>query len=420
MADTGVKRRGTEGTNRLWTKNFTIITAGTVVSRLGSAISGFATGLLVLDYTQSTFYYALYMVLYTLPQIVMPTLAGPFIDKFSRRKTIYTLDFCSALLYAVFAAVILTDNLNYGLLVAGCMLLGAINSVYMVAYDSFYPMLITEGNYTKAYSISSTLDSMTMLMVPVSVFLYNLVGIGPLFLIDMVSFLIAAVFETQIKVEEAYIKKEEEAFGFRQYRQTFEEGVRYLKAERGLAIITVYFMITMFADGASSVIGLPWFRETYANGEYIYLLVMGCTLLGRLIGGAVHYKFKFPTEKKFLIALFVYASISIFDGVYLFMPVPVMMALRFFCGILGVTSYNIRISATQSYVPDGRKGRFNGIFGMSMTFGMLLGEFFSGVLAELMDKRLVILLFMSFNFAAVWLVMYRGKQDVKEIYNREA
>ena len=49
MADTGVKQQRTEETNRLWTKNFTIITAGTVVSRLGSAISGFATGLLVLD-----------------------------------------------------------------------------------------------------------------------------------------------------------------------------------------------------------------------------------------------------------------------------------------------------------------------------------------------------------------------------------
>lgn len=420
MADTGVKGQKTERGNPLWTKNFTIITAGTVVSRLGSAISGFATGLLVLDYTQSTFYYALYMVLYTLPQIVMPTLAGPFIDKFSRRKTIYTLDFCSAALYALFAAVILTDRLNYGLLVGGCVLLGAISSVYMVAYDSFYPMLISEGNYTKAYSISSTLDSMTMLMVPVSVFLYNLVGIGPLFLIDMVSFLLAAVFETQIKVEETYVKKEGEAFGLRQYRQTFEEGIRYLKSERGLAIITLYFAVTMFADGANSVIGLPWFRETYTNGEYIYLLVMGCTLLGRLIGGAVHYKFKFPTEKKFVIALFVYASISIFDGIYLFVPVPVMMALRFLCGILGVTSYNIRISATQSYVPDERKGRFNGIFGMAMTFGMLLGEFFSGVLAEVMDKRMVIPLFMAINFAAVWLVMYRGRRHVKVIYNREA
>ena len=43
--------------NPLWTKNFIIITVGTIISRIGSAIAGFATGLLILDYTESTFLY---------------------------------------------------------------------------------------------------------------------------------------------------------------------------------------------------------------------------------------------------------------------------------------------------------------------------------------------------------------------------
>ena len=86
------------GKNKLWTKNFTIITLGTVVSMLGNAISGFAIGLLVLDYTQSTFLFALFMVVYNLPKIIMPLVAGPYLDRFSRAKVIYTLDFISAFL----------------------------------------------------------------------------------------------------------------------------------------------------------------------------------------------------------------------------------------------------------------------------------------------------------------------------------
>lgn len=42
-------------------------------------------------------------------------------------------------------------------------------------------------------------------------------------------------------------------------------------------------------------------------------------------------------------------------------------------GILGVTSYTIRISATQSYVPDEKKGRFNGAFNMLNTVGSFTG-----------------------------------------------
>ena len=66
----------------LWTRDFTIITLGTVVSMFGSAVSGFAIGLLVLDYTSSVFLYALFMVCYSLPRIVLPLLAGPYLDRF--------------------------------------------------------------------------------------------------------------------------------------------------------------------------------------------------------------------------------------------------------------------------------------------------------------------------------------------------
>ena len=59
----------------LWTRDFTIITLGSVVSMLGSVLAGFAMSLLVLDYTGSTFYYALYNIIYFLPQVVMPALS---------------------------------------------------------------------------------------------------------------------------------------------------------------------------------------------------------------------------------------------------------------------------------------------------------------------------------------------------------
>ena len=97
-----------------------------------------------------------------------------------------------------------------------------------------------------------------------------------------------------------------------------------------------------------------------------------------------------------------------------------MMALCFVQGILGVTSYNIRISATQSYVPDEKKGRFNGIFQMPMTAGMLAGEFLSGVLSEFVSQRVVL---GSFDFVCIIgaiLIIGGNKRHVEKIYNRQA
>lgn len=410
----------TEENNGLWTKNFTLITLGTAVSMLGNSIASFALGLLVLDYTGSTFLYALYAVTYNLPQMVVPTLAGPFLDKYSRRKTIYTLDFISAALYGIFAWLILGGHFNYGFLILGCILIGTIDSIYQVAFESFYPMLISEGNYTKAYSIQSTLESMATFIVPVSAFLYNLIGIAPLFLINMATFFIAAVMETRIKKEETYVKKEEETFGLAQYKRAFSEGTHYLQQERGLRAITLYFMVSAFAGGAFHTMVLPYFKLNFDYGEYVYMFTMGWMMVGRLIGGAVHYRLNLPVNKKFSIALTVYISLALVDGIMLYLPSDIIMILCFVDGILGVTSYNIRISATQSYVPDERKGRFNGIFEMALTAGTLSGQLFSGILTLFLPERAVISGFMLLNFMAAILIMGRNGKSVKKIYNRRA
>ena len=69
--------------NKLWTKDFTTITLGSVVSMMGNSIAGFAMSLFVLDYMESTLLYAIYIFLYTLPQIAAPIISGPLMDRFS-------------------------------------------------------------------------------------------------------------------------------------------------------------------------------------------------------------------------------------------------------------------------------------------------------------------------------------------------
>ena len=90
-------------TPSLWTRDFTIITAGTVVSMFGNAMADFAMSLMVLDISKSTMLYAVYLAMYTIPQIIMPIFSGAILDRYSRKKTIYTLDFISAGLYLVMA-----------------------------------------------------------------------------------------------------------------------------------------------------------------------------------------------------------------------------------------------------------------------------------------------------------------------------
>ena len=405
----------------LWTRDFTIITLGSVISMFGNALAGFAISLFVLDYTNTPLYYAVFVFLYTLPQLAAPLIAGPLMDRFSRRRTIYSLDFLSAGLYLAIALVLHLGRMPFWCLALFTFLIGTVHSTYQVAYQSFYPMLITEGNFSRAYSIAGTLETLSAVMVPVSLFLYQRFGLAPLLLGNGCCFLGAALCEMRISdVEKEKGPGSEEPYSFSAYWADAKEGVRYLWGEKGLLCITLYFVFLSFAGGAEGVVTLPYFRSAFENGEWVYMTTWGFMVLGRGLGGLLQYKIRYPAAIKYALALGVYCVVNTLQGSYLFLPVNGMRVACFLLGILGVTSYTIRSSATQSYVPHDKKGRFNGAFIMLTTSGSLLGEALAGGCTTFLPMRAILAIFMGVALLAALIIIGGGRKHVKPLYNREA
>lgn len=414
----------------LWTRDFTIITLGSVVSMVGNSLSGFALSMMVLDYTGSTFLYSLFIVCFQLPMLVCPILAGPYLDRMSRKKVIYRLDFLSAGIYFSLFLLLRGGWFSYPLLLGGCVLVGAINSVYSVAYESFYPNLITEGNFSKAYSISSMLWPLAAMSTPIAALVYDRMGSAvPLFAFNALCFLIAACFERTIRYQETHMDKAPPADGMgaaKRFGRDLKEGLSYIAGEKGLLVITLYFMVSGFSDNGAGSLYLPFFRNNAAlfaawplTAVTLYTIVSNFSVAGRFLGGLIHYRIKFPTQKKFAIAFTVYLTVTLLEGTLLYMPIPLMAIAFFFYGLLGVTSYNIRIAATQSYIPDTKRARFNGTFQMLCSLGGVLGTLLAGSLAEVMPERRVVLILSAITLCAAWLLMFRGRKAVAAIYNRE-
>ena len=96
------------------------------------------------------------------------------------------------------------------------------------------------------------------------------------------------------------------------------------------------------------------------------------------------------------------------------------MAFLLLCtGFMGITSYTIRTSSTQSYVPDEMKGRFNGACNMLNTAGALAGEMTAGILADIISGRIVLMAFMLINALAAVILIGKNKKDIAPIYNTQ-
>ena len=414
----------------LWTWDFTIITAGSVVSLIGGVLSSFAMSIMVLDYTGSVFLYALFNAAYQIPMLACPVLAGPWLDRASRKQTICRLDFLSAGLFGALALLLGAGWFSFPALLCVNLLRGAIDSVYLVAYDSLYPNLVDPGNLSRAYAISGMIQSVMMMAYPLGALAYEVLGgVEPLFAVNAVCFLTAACFETRIRHVETHMADAPPADGagaLKRFRQDLREGLDYIAGEKGLLAVTLYFMCSNFAGGGARELYLPFFRSHAAlfaawpvAAVTLYAIVSTFTEAGRGAGGLIQYRIKLPARKKFAVAMAVYALINVIEGGVLFLPVPLMALAFFLDGLLAVTSYNIRIAATQSYLPDGKRARFNGTFQMATSLGSLCGTLAAGSLAERLPERAVILLFSGVGLAAAWLLIFRRRREVSAIYNQE-
>jgi MFS family permease len=417
--DTDLQKAGKKTSSGLWTKDFTTITAGSAVSMLGNAMAGFAVSLFVLDYTGTPALYAVYLFLNTLPQLAAPLLAGPLMDRFSRRKTIYLLDFAASALYIVVGLLVFLDCFNFLLLAVFTLLIGAINSTYQVAFSSFYPLLISPGNFSKAYSVSSTLQTLSYVMIAAATFLYRAFGIAPLLLTNGLCFFIAALFETRISDVESRCARPASPYRLSGFLSDSREGFRYLRREKGLLIITLAFSLCSLAWGASSVLTLPWFRANRPSGELAYMKVWGFMVIGRVLGNLLQYKWRRPASQKFDIAMACCLLGLALEGSYLFAPVSVMQLLCFLIGIFNGCSNNTRVSATQSYVPAEKQGRFNGAVLTLSTVGTLSGELLAGAALSLFSMRDALALLMGAAAVLVLLLLCLGRRAVRPIYNRE-
>lgn len=404
--------------NTLWTKNFTIITLGTVISAIGGVAMGFALSFVVFDNTGSTLMMALFAAASSLPGIILPVLLSPYLDNFRRKPVIVGLDYLSAVIYLLFGSYLLKHSFSLPLYLLFSLACGSIGSVYNLAYDSLYPNLIPEGFAQKGYTVSGMLyPTVTMVMTPVASILYTRLGLGVLCIGEGLLLAAAASVETRIKVEE--YTKPGGKFSFGDYIGDFKEGFRYLKKEKGLLRIYGYMPITQGISQATEPLIRAWFRTAPGLNLTMYALFTTAEFIGRTIGGLVHYKFEIPPEKRFSLAYLVYVTYNIMDTVLLWLGFPLMLVNRGICGFLGINSATLRASSVQNYLPDNMRAKVNAVFNMLYALVPTLLTLAVGALGEVMDYRLCVTLVSAAGLLPCYLIMWRGREDVKKVYNRK-
>lgn len=407
----------------LWTRNFTIITLGTLISAIGGTAMNLALSLVVFDQTASTWLSGIFAAASLLPGMTLPLFLAPVLDRCNRKRVIVGLDYLMGTLYLVFLLVIRRIGFQYGAYVAFSFVGGCIGAVYSLTYECWYPDLIPRGMEQKGYAVSSMIYPLTTTLVtPWAALVYSRWGVEVIFLAEGVLLLTAASFEACIRWkpaprEPAVRRPVLQRAG--QYLHDMTEGFRYLKREAGIRNIYSYMALTNAAGNGSHLMIMAHFQSSSALTTTMYSLLTSAETIGRAVGAAVHYVFRIPRNQRYRLTVWVYVIYEICDGTLLFLVYPVMLVLRFLCGFLGVNTATLRSAAVQSYLPPDMRARVNGLIGVIMSMAVLAVQLLAGALGELLPYRYVTLLFAGTSFLGILWFIIGHREAVQKIYEFE-
>ena len=403
-------------TAKLWTRNFRLVILASAMGTLGSIAGGFALAFLVFDETGSTLASALIVAIQLIPNLLLPILIAPVMDRLPRKSFLVAGDAANAVLLAGMGIWLLLFDFSYVGYLAISLLLSCLGAIDELAFTSIYPELIPEGAEQKGYAVSSMLyPVLKVIMTPLAAVLLDTIGVAWILIAQSGLSLAAAVTESCIRLDETE-RKQHTPYTPRAWIEDIREAVQYLKKERGLRSIYGYMAVTNGVSSGFSPILVAFFRTFPGFTAAMYSAFSVVEFAGRTIGSAMQYRIKIPAKKKYGFTFFVYQFYEAMDMCLLWLPYPLMLINRGICGFLGSNSAILRSAAVQRYIPEKLRSRVNAFIGVLLTVGSSIFSLLMGFLGEILDYRWCVTIGGTVALLACWLLIWRRRSDVREVY----
>ena len=404
----------------LWTKNFTLVTAASALGAIGGITGGFALSFLVFDETGSTLASAFILAIQLVPHFVIPLFAAPLMDRLPRKPFLVGGDAVNGILYGLASIYLMLGKFSYTGYLGFSLLLSSLGAFDELAYNSFYPKLIPEGMEEKGYAVSSMLyPVMKVAATPLAALLFERFGVAWMLLLQAAFSILASLVENRIQIQEQP-RLDGKGFSPRLWWRDICEAADYLKRERGLRNIYGYMAVTNGVASGYSPLLIAFFRTAPGFTAAMYSLFSVAEFLGRSLGGAVQYRVKIPPKRKYGFAFGVYQFYETMDMCLLWLPYPLMLVNRACAGFLGINSASMRQAAVQRYLPEHLRARVNAFESICIMAASSLFSVILGALGEVLDYRLCVTLAAGFTLAVCWLTIWRGRGDIRPIYEASA
>ena len=274
---------------KLFSKDFTLVVIGQIISLFGNAAIRFALPLYLLNLTGSSALYGTVTACAFIPAILLSPIGGIVADRANKKNIMVILDFFTAAVILAFSLLMNGVNLIL-LLTVTLMLLYGIAGTYQPSVQASIPALVNQDNFMAANSIINTISSFASLTGPVlGGVLYSAYGLKPVLWVCEVCFIVSAVMEIFIKIP--FQKQAPDGGILKTAKADFAESIRFIRKEKpviGKALFVICGINLFLA--AMIIVALPYLVTEVldleaAQANRLYGLAEGALAAGGLSGG---------------------------------------------------------------------------------------------------------------------------------------
>ena len=274
---------------KLFSKDFTLVVIGQIISLFGNATIRFALPLYLLNLTGSSALYGTVTACAFIPAILLSPIGGIVADRVNKRNIMVILDFFTAAVILTFSLLMNGVNLIL-LLTVTLMLLYGVAGAYQPSVQASIPALVNQDNYMAANSIINTISSFASLIGPVlGGVLYSAYGLKPVLWVCVVCFIMSAVMEIFINIP--FQKQASDGGILKTAKADFAESIQFIRKEKpviGKALLVICGINLFLA--AMIIVALPYLVTEVldleaAQANRLYGFAEGALAAGGLAGG---------------------------------------------------------------------------------------------------------------------------------------
>jgi MFS family permease len=366
-------------------RNFSFLWIGQFISVIGDYVLFIALPFYTYNLTGSVLATSAMFFVSTLPRMFLGSVAGVFVDRWDRKRTMIIADLLRILLVGML--VLVRSSSWLWLIYASAFLESVVSQFFNPAKSAIIPLLVDEKDLMPANSLNGLSDALTRLLgSALGGVLMGWLGFSSVVLLDAGTFLFSAVMIGLIIMPGRTVRSEESdppsTRGWQGMWQELVGGLKLVRQNRLLFLLFIVLGVAFLGDSMITVLIVPLVKDLIGGGAQLLGWMMTAQGIGGLVGGILVGKIgnRIPARR---LAAFGLAATGIVVIAIVIFPRAVFVLPIMGLGGVFVSAWLISSETMlQLAVSDSFRGRIFGTLGTVSALANLVGMLFAGASSD--------------------------------------